>query len=314
MSEPRQQVILFHSEVSAQSWPEAIQRALPEFEVKRNLEGVAPEDVVAAVVWKHPPGMLKPLHNLRLIQVLGAGVDHFFSDNQLPEGVPIARLVDPGLTARMTEYVLLHVLSLHRRSHESASAQREHRWEFIYPDPPERTCVGILGLGRLGSACATTLSGLGFRVIGWSRSRKENVPFKTYAGIPELPEFKRQCDILVLLLPLTSETRDLVDEEFLRDVREGAAIVNVARGDLVVDQDLVDALDSGRLRHAVLDVFRQEPLPVEHAFWTHPKIAITPHNSSATNPETAVRQVADNIRRAMAGQMPSNIVDPLVGY
>lgn len=314
MSETTPHVVLFHSEASDERWPDALQRALPEFEIKRTLVGVAPEDVVAAVVWRHPPGMLEPLSNLRLIQVLGAGVDHFLTDTRLPKGVPIARLVDSGLTARMTEYVLLHTLALHRRSAESAQAQRERRWEFLHPAPPERSRVGILGLGALGLACASTLSTIGFNIVGWSRSPKQNLPFNTFAGNATLPEVLRQCDVLVLLLPLTPETNGLVDERFLGQMREGAALINVARGTLIVDEDLVAALDSGRVRHVVLDVFRQEPLPVNHPFWAHPQITMTPHNSSATNPDTAVVQVARNIRRSVAGLSPLNIVDPRVGY
>ncbi len=314
MTAHRRQVILFHSEFSDPSWPDTIQRALPDFDVRRSLDGVAPEDVVAAVVWKHPPGLLEPLSNLKLIQVLGAGVDHFLADDRLPKGVPIARLVDPGLTDRMTEYVLLHTLALHRRLAETDRAQRERRWEFIHPAPPSRSCVGILGLGHLGLSCATALSALGFRVVGWSRSPKPKHKFSTYAGPDQFSGFLRRCDILVLLLPLTPQTRDLVDAGFFENVREGAALINVARGALVVDADLVSALDSGRLRHAVLDVFRQEPLPVDHPFWGHPRITMTPHNSSATNPETAIGQVTGNIRRALSGVPPMNIVDPGIGY
>lgn len=314
MTGSRTPVILFHSEASDPRWPDAIQRALPDFEVRRSLDGVAPEDVAAAVVWKHPPGMLEPLTRLKLIQVLGAGVDHFLADTRLPEGVPIARLVDPGLTARMSEYVLLHALALHRRLPESARAQREGRWLFIHPQPPQASRVGLLGLGQLGGACAATLSAFGFEVAGWSRSPRPGLPFETYAGQGELPAFLRRCDILVLLLPLTAQTRDLVDARFLAEVRPGAALINVGRGALVDDAALVAALDTGRLRHAVLDVFRQEPPPPGHPFWTHPAITMTPHNSSATNPDTATEQVTRNIRRAVSGEAPLNLVDPRAGY
>jgi len=314
MTGSRPQVILFHSEASDPRWPDAIQRALPEFEVRRTLDGIPPEDVVAAVVWKHPSGMLESLSNLRLIQVLGAGVDHFLADPRLPRGVPIARLVDPGLTARMTEYVLLQTLALHRRLDETAKAQRERRWTFIHPAPPERCCVGVLGLGQLGLSCASTLSAFGFKVVGWSRSRKHRPQFDTYAGQDELAEFRRRCDVLVLLLPLTAQTCGLVDAGFLEDMREGATLINVARGALIDEAALIAALDGGRLRHAVLDVFQQEPLPADHPFWAHPRITVTPHNSSATNPDTAIGQITENIRRALSGLAPVHVVDPRAGY
>ncbi|MEP9355817.1 glyoxylate/hydroxypyruvate reductase A [Xanthobacter sp. KR7-65] len=314
MPRPEPHVILFHSAASDPRWPDAIRRALPDFEVRTNLEGIAPEDVAAAVVWKHPPGMLAPLARLKLIQVIGAGVDHVFTDPFLPRHVPIARLVDPGLTARMSEYVLLHALALHRRMDETVRAQDERRWEFIAPAPPARTCVGILGLGHLGLACATTLRAMGFRVIGWSRTRKADLPFETYAGADGLAAFRNACDVLVLLLPLTAQTQGLVDSRFFDDLRAGAALINVGRGGLIEDDALLAALDDGRLRHAVLDVFRQEPLPADHPFWTHRRITVTPHNSSATDPDTAIEQVVENVRRAVSGERPLHLVDPSAGY
>jgi glyoxylate/hydroxypyruvate reductase A len=158
------------------------------------------------------------------------------------------------------------------------------------------------------------LAGIGFNVIGWSRSRKPNIAEQTYIGVADLDEFKRRADIIVLLLPLTSATENLIDSHFLDGVRDGAALINVGRGALIVEDALIAALDGGRLRHAVLDVFRTEPLPPEHVFWGHPKITITPHNSSATNPATALGQIVENMRRAMAGEKLLHLVDPVIGY
>jgi glyoxylate/hydroxypyruvate reductase A len=306
--------ILFYSEASDPSWATELQKVLPAFVVRTRPEDTDPPDVVAAIVWKYPAGMLKQFENLRLIQVLGAGVDHLWSDHCLPKHVPIARLVDPGLTARMTEYVLLHTLALHRRLPELRNAQCKGTWHYLHPRPPADTCVGIMGLGVLGRSCADALAGIGFNVIGWSRSRKPNMAAQTYIGVADLGEFKRRADIIVLLLPLTSATENLIDSHFLDGVRDGAALINVGRGALIVENALIAALDGGRLRHAVLDVFRTEPLPAEHIFWSHPKITITPHNSSATNPATALGQIVENIRRAMAGEKLLHLVDPVIGY
>jgi len=306
--------ILFYSEASDPRWPTELQKAFPAFAVRTRPEDTDPTDVVAAIVWKYPAGMLQQFSNLRLIQVLGAGVDHLWSDPYLPKHVPIARLVDPGLTARMTEYVLLHSLALHRRLPELRDAQCKNTWRYLHPRPPADTCVGIMGLGVLGSSCAAALAGLGFNVIGWSRSRKSNVAVQAYIGAGDLDEFKCRADIIVLLLPLTSATENLIDSHFLAGVRDGAALINVGRGALIVENALIAALDTGRLRHAVLDVFRTEPLPTEHAFWSHPKITITPHNSSATNPATALGQIVENIRRATAGEKLLHPVDPIIGY
>jgi glyoxylate/hydroxypyruvate reductase A len=306
--------ILFYSEASDPSWPSELEKALPTFAIRTRPEDTDPTDVVAAIVWKYPAGMLRQFVNLRLIQVLGAGVDHLWSDPCLPKHVPIARLVDPGLTARMTEYVLLHSLALHRRLPELRDAQSKHNWRYLHPRPPADTCVGIMGLGVLGRSCADALAGVGFNVIGWNRSGRANIAVHTYNGAAGLEEFRRRADIIVLLLPLTRATENLIDSHFLADVRDGAALINVGRGALVVEDALITALDAGRLRHAVLDVFRAEPLPAEHAFWNHPKITITPHNSSATNPRTALRQIVENIRRGTAGEQLLYPVDPVIGY
>jgi glyoxylate/hydroxypyruvate reductase len=306
--------ILFYSETSDPSWPTELQKALPAFAVRTRPEDTDPTDVVAAIVWKYPAGMLQQFANLRLIQVLGAGVDHLWSDPGLPKHVPIARLVDPGLTTRMTEYVLLHSLTLHRRLPELRDAQCKNTWRYLHPRPPADTCVGIMGLGVLGHSCAAALASIGFDAIGWSRSRKSNVAVRTYIGAAELNDFKSRADIIVLLLPLTSATENLIDSQFLTGVRDGAALINVGRGALIVEDALIAALDAGRLRHAVLDVFRTEPLPAEHAFWQHPKITVTPHNSSTTNPATALGQIVENIRRATAGEKLLHPVDPTIGY
>jgi glyoxylate/hydroxypyruvate reductase len=306
--------ILFYSEASHPSWPDVLQKAFPAFTVRTRPENTDAEDVVAAIVWKYPTGMLQRFANLRLIQVLGAGVDHLWSDPCLPTHVPIARLVDPGLTARMSEYVLLHSLALHRRLPELRSAQNEHAWRYLHPKPPAETCVGIMGLGVLGRSCLTALVGIGFTVIGWSRSPKADVVVPTYIGAADLEQFKRRADIIVLLLPLTRATENVIDAAFLAGIRDGTALINVGRGALIVDDDLIAALDAGRLRHAVLDVFRTEPLPADHAFWNHPKITITPHNSSATNPATALGQIVENVHRALAGKKLLNPVDPMIGY
>jgi len=306
--------ILFYSEASDPSWPTELERAFPTFAIRTRPEDTDPGDVVAAIVWKYPAGMLQQFVNLRLIQVLGAGVDHLWADPCLPNHVPIARLVDPGLTARMTEYVLLHSLALHRRLPELRNAQSKKTWRYLHPRPPADTCVGIMGLGVLGRSCAAALAGVGFNVIGWSRSHKSNIAVHTYNGAADLEEFKRRADIIVLLLPLTSATENLIDSHFLAGVRDGAALINVGRGALIVEDALIAALDAERLRHAILDVFRAEPLPAEHAFWSHPKITITPHNSSATNPATALGQIVENLRRAMAGEKLLHPVDRVIGY
>jgi len=313
-SETGKPTILFLSEVSDKSWPSALAAAFPEHRLVTRLEDADPANTVAGLVWKHPYGSLAAYRNMRVLINLGAGVDHIVGDPDLPAGVPIVRLVDPGLTARMAEYVLMHCLSLHRRMPELMAAQKEGRWNFIAPTAPSSTCIGILGFGKLGQACAEQLSKVGFNVIGWKRSPGEFSGYEVQYGHDGLNAFCARADIVVVLLPSTEATRNLLDRGVFGRMRKGAALINVGRGDLVVEEDLLDALDAGQLSHAVVDVFRTEPLPAGHPFWSHPAITITPHNSSATNPVTALQQVSENIRRAFAGEPLLNQIDPAAGY
>lgn len=306
--------ILFLSDASDKRWPSALASAFPEHRVVTSLEQADPANTVAALVWKHPYGSLSAYRDMRVLVNLGAGVDHIVGDPDLPAGVPIVRLVDPGLTARMAEYVLMHCLSLHRRLPELRTAQAERRWNFIAPEPTSSASVGIVGFGKLGQACADKLSKVGFNVIGWKRTPGEHGSYEVHHGQDGLAAFCSRADIVVVLLPSTESTRNLLDRNVFRHMRKGAALINVGRGDLVVEEDLLAALDEGQLRHAVLDVFRTEPLPAEHPFWTHPGITITPHNSSATNPTTALEQVSENVRRALVGEPLLNRIDPAAGY
>lgn len=307
-------VILFHSAASDPTWPAELARAFPDHRVVTTLEGIAPERVVAAILWRYPSGMLQPLRALKLIQVLGAGVDHVVSDDRLPPDVPIARLVDDSLSHSMAAYVAMQAIALHRREPELRRAQAEGRWHYIHPVPPSRACVGVMGLGVLGLACARTLASVGFRVVGWSRAPKQGLDFASFAGNDGLQAFQREVDCYVLLLPMTPATENIVDRDFLARIKPGATLINVGRGGLVDDAALLAALDSGALRHAVLDVFRTEPLPVDHDFWRHPGITITPHNSSGTNPTTALAQIVANVHRALRGETPANLVDLARGY
>ncbi len=311
---PDPDVILFYSASSDPTWPAELARAFPAHRVVTTLDGVAPERVVAAILWRYPPGMLLPLRALKLIQVLGAGVDHVASDDRLPPDVPIARLVDDSLSQSMSAYVAMQAIAMHRREPELRHAQADGRWHYLHPVPPARSCVGVMGLGVLGLACARVLASVGFRVVGWSRSAKTGLDFTSFAGTDGLPAFQREVDCYVLLLPITPATESIVGRDFLARVKPGATLINVGRGGLVDDAALIAALDAGTLRHAVLDVFRTEPLPSDHAFWRHQRITITPHNSSGTNPTTALAQIVDNVHRALRGEAPANLVDLARGY
>ncbi|MEE8351285.1 MAG: glyoxylate/hydroxypyruvate reductase A [Rhodospirillales bacterium] len=272
-----------------------------------------PANIEFALVWGPKKSALKVYPNLRAILSLGAGVDHLL-DRDLPKGVPVARLVDPGLTRGMREYVIYWTIHYHRRFGEYAVATAAKTWQQL---PQGNTCkrrVGIMGLGMLGADTAAHLASLQFDVAGWSRSAKTIPGVTCYDGDDGLVDFLSHTEILVCLLPLTPETTGIINANTLAQLPKGAAIINAARGPHVVDDDLIQALDSGHVAGATLDVFHIEPLPSDHAFWVHPKINLTPHAASITTPETAVIPVAQNIRRLQAGQAPEPLVDMDVGY
>jgi glyoxylate/hydroxypyruvate reductase A len=265
------------------------------------------------LVWRPPPGELARYPNLKAILSLGAGIEGLIADPTMPE-VPIARMVDPSLTSTMAEYVLLAVLRHHRGFDRFERAQRERRWEFSLPPQPSDRQVGIMGLGELGAAAARLLLAHGFPVAGWSRSPKALDGVTSYAGHGELHSFLHRTDILVCLLPLTAETRGILDAETFDALPHGASLINVAGGAHLVEQDLLAALDSGHLAGATLDVFTDEPLPPDNPLWQHPKVLITPHIASYSVPAIAAAGVVDNIRRARAGQPLNHQVGRQRGY
>jgi glyoxylate/hydroxypyruvate reductase A len=307
--------LLFRSSPeSAARWQPHFARLMPELEVKVWPEVGDAAAIDYALVWQPEPGLLAALPNLKLIMNLGAGVDHLLADPTTPRHVPIVRLVDPYMTEAMSEYVALQVLRLHRRDLDYAAQQRDRVWcELDQKNAAERR-VGILGFGVLGQDAGRKLQALGFDLAGWSRGAKAVAGVATYAGAAELPAFLGRSEILVCLLPLTRETEGILDRRLFSQLPRGAALVNAARGGHLVDTDLLAALDAGQLSAAVLDAFRDEPLPPDHPFWSHPRIVVTPHIAALTNPPTAAPILLDNIRRLRAGRPLENQVDPTRGY
>jgi glyoxylate/hydroxypyruvate reductase len=267
-----------------------------------------------ALVWHPERGLLGSLPNLRLIVSLGAGVDHILRDPLLPRGVPILRLVDPYMTDAMSEYVVLNVLRLHRQDIEYRAQQAAAEWrERDQKNAAERT-IGILGFGALGQDAGRKLKALGFDVAGWRRSAKDVQGFHAYAGADGLDQLLARSEILVSLLPMTPQTENILDARLFARLPRGAAIVNAGRGGHLVEADLLAALDSGQLSAAVLDVFRDEPLPLAHPFWRHKRIVVTPHAAAATHPPTALPIIAAAIADFEAGRPVANLVDPARGY
>jgi glyoxylate/hydroxypyruvate reductase A len=295
-------------------WVQALQASEPQLKVENWPEIGDPGSVEFALVWKHPAGILAGFPNLRCISLLGAGVDALLEDRELPSDVPLVRIVDEGLKQSMAEYVCLGALDYFRQFEQYRQQQAGRIWQAQPLRHISAMRVGILGLGELGSHVAGRLAAIGFAVQGWSRSRKYSAGIPSYCGDEELAAFLAPCDILVCLLPLTPATSGILDAGLFRQLPAGAYVINVARGEHLVEPDLLAAIDSGRLSGALFDVFRQEPLPQDHPFWSHPRIRITPHIASITNPDSAVLQVLENYHRALSGRPLLNRVDPQRGY
>jgi glyoxylate/hydroxypyruvate reductase A len=277
-----------------------------------------PAEVHYAAVWKPAAGELAAFTNLRVIFNLGAGVDALMADRSLPR-VPLVRVAVGDLTQRMTEYVALHVLMHHRQEPYLRASQREKRWQPRFQWPAGAVSVGIMGLGVLGSDAALALKRLGFRVAGWSNRPKAIEGVECFHGRGELDAFLRRTDILVCLLPLTAETRHILDRDLFARLNRGGpmgapVVINAGRGGLQNEVDILACLDDGTLGGVSLDVYATEPLPPESPFWSHPKVVLTPHNAADTDPDEISRYVARQIAGFEAGERLENIVDPARGY
>lgn len=299
---------------NARNWLEVLRRAGPDMRIEPAEVIADPHRVEAAVVWSPPVGFFEPFTNLRAIAVLGAGADYLFVPGMRLPDVPIVRIVDPLMAERIAGWVLAMTLHFHRHVDRYLAQQREARWlRHEHPDFGDLR-VGVMGLGTMGSAAAGLLARVGYDVAGWSRSLKASPGIAAFSGDGELTGFLARSDVLACLLPLTPATRGILNRGTFDALPDGAVVLNAGRGDHVVDADLVDALDRGKLRAAALDVFREEPLPEGHPYWTHRKILVTPHVASLTNPVTGAEQIVGALRVIRDGGTPANLIDPRRGY
>lgn len=297
---------------SIDEWHAELARMLPGARISHWPD--APADPDYALVWRPPAELFLTVRPVKAIFNLGAGVDALLAVATLPNEVPVIRLENAGMAAQMAEYVTLAALKVFREADAYAVQQREGRWK-----PRRRLAhgdfgIGILGFGVLGRAVAEALAPFGFPLAAWSRTRKAVHGVVAFAGAGELADFLARTHFLVCLLPSTPATRGLLDRAALGRLPPGAHVVNVARGDILVEEDLVALLDSGHLGGATLDVFRIEPLPPEHPFWHHPRITLTPHVSGVTSVADSVAQVAAKIASLERGEAVSGVVDRGRGY
>jgi len=272
-----------------------------------------PATIRYLAAWNPSADLIASLPALEVLFSIGAGIDQF-DMARLPPHVRVVRMIEPGIRQGMVEYVTMAVLALHRNLIDHGIAQREGRWNPITLVPAAQRRVGVMGLGNLGQAVLEGLAPFGFALSGWSRSAHAIDGVTCHAGEAALPAFLSSCDILICLLPLTPETRGILCRDRLAQLPSGASLINVGRGGHLVEQDLLSLLDEQHLSGAVLDVFDPEPLPAGHAFWTHPRIVMTPHVASMTRADSAARALIANIRRHAAGEAMEGEVARGRGY
>lgn len=294
----------------------ALRKAAPGRDIRLWPDAGRIEDIRHALAWKSPPGVLASLPKLELIVSVGAGVDHLFADPKLPE-VPIVRFVDPDLAGRMAQYVALHALYHSRRMSELAMLQRQRKWVYLPEPAAHEVRVGLMGLGNMGLAAAHVLKPLGYRLNGWSRTARDLSDMACFHGHDGLDAFLAETDILVVTLPLTQDTKGIVNRDVLAKLSRagrhprmpGPVLINAGRGGLQVEADILAALEARTLYAASLDVFEVEPLPATSALWSHPRVVVTPHNAAESTPEAIARYTIRQLEAQERGESLANLVD-----
>jgi glyoxylate/hydroxypyruvate reductase len=319
--------VLLVGELPAQEWRrwhQALAEAMPEATfLDETSARLTPESVYAAVVANPAPGALLGFPQLALVQSLWAGVERLLADASIAAALPIARMVDPAMNAAMAETALWATLSLHRGFFAYAQRQREGQWRVHAQRRADEIQVLVLGLGEMGRTAAQRLAQQGYRVSGWRLHDRPHLGqrdgdvlagVEVHAGKAALWATLPRAEVLINLLPLTPQTRGVLNQRLFAALPQNASIVNLARGAHLVDEDLLAALDSGHLRRAVLDVFHTEPLPAAHRFWSHPRVTVLPHAAARTDARSAAAVVARNLRALRDGLPLANRVDRQRGY
>ena len=286
-------------------WKIEFEKQAPNEELLIGYKTDRPEEIECVMVWGHPKGSLEKFKNLKLIFSMGAGVDHILNDDTIPKNIPISRIVDPQMAFSMTNYILMAVLNYQRCWYDFQDAQKKNHWAQFEFDEKDLK-IGVYGIGHLGMDAANALYRLGFEVLGYSNSLKETI-FPSFYG-DQLLEFLNKINVLVCTLPLTPKTRGLLCAKFFNKLTNPTYLINVSRGAVHVENDIIKAIKEGKLTGAFLDVFEKEPLPKESPLWQNPKIKITPHIASLTYAKESIRQALDNFQRVKNGEKPLNEV------
>ena len=313
MSTTRPVFVYKSDPVRGEVWAKLFAEQAPQYDFRTWPDTGDPAAVRYLYAWIPPPDLMQFFPNLRVLFSAGAGVDQFDFD-ALPAGLPVVRMIERGIEEAMVEYATCAVLSLHRNLPQYLRQQAQAEWHPIRLVRASRRRIGVLGMGVLGQSVLARLASFGFDCAGWSRSRHAVAGVQSFAGHDELPAFLRRTEILICLLPLTDATRGILNAEIFAMLPAGAQLVHVGRGPHLVDADLRAALDSGHLSQAILDVCDPEPPPAGHWLWRHPRVWLTPHIASMTQPETAVEVTLANLRRFENGEAMLGLVDRDIGY
>jgi len=296
-------------------WRQWVQAELPEMDVRVHPDDGDVNEIKYVAVWKHPHGILKKYPNLKAILSLGAGVDHILSDPDLPEGIPIVRLVDKKLTHEMCFHALHWVLHFHSDHFLYMKQQKDKKWQQQGSIQPEDRTVGIMGLGNIGRGIGDSLVNQGFKVLGWGANQKSSLgDIKYFFGKEQLSDFLVKTNILINVLPFSKDTKNMLGKQELQCLPRGSFIINMGRGGIINETDLFYLLDEGHITAAALDVFEQEPLSTKNPLWSHPSVYITPHIAGQSNPQSSAKTIAENIRRIEDGKIPFPIYNITKGY
>ncbi len=307
-------LVIFSKVHKVKPWLDALRNAAPDVEIATYDQIQDKDKVLFALAWNHTKGIFKEYPNLKCISSMGAGVDHIMDDPDIPEQVKIVRIVDPLLSKDLSEFALAVTMNYMRGLTNYRMLQSQKTWKKRMYKRISDVRVGVMGTGEIGNHVANFLHTAGFSITGWGKNPGNQKEYKRFHGMDQLDEFLKTTNILICLLPLTPETRGILNKNNLGKLPQGAFLINLGRGPHVVDQHLIEMIDNGHLAGASLDVFDKEPLPESHPFWSHPAIQITPHVASITTPESVAPQIVENYRRAIRDEELLNQVDRIKGY
>ena len=305
-------IILICPLLERNKWITIFKKLIPDWEIQL-LESIKNKDLIdTALVWNHPRGIFKEFKNLSLICSLGAGVDHLISDSDIPKKIKITRIVDPLLSFSMSNYIIMAVLQYHRKFDKYIEDQKNKIWDHNL-SPEINISIGILGLGTLGGDAAVKLKNIGFDVYGYSPSPKQINGIMCFSG-NKMNEFLKKINVLICTVPSTPRTHNLLSKKLFNQLQNPTYLINVARGKVQNEADILSAINNGSLTGAFLDVFEKEPLPVSSPLWNHKKIKITPHIASVTNAEAGAKQIIENYKRNVNNKKLINEIDLGKGY